>query len=533
MGLLDRVLKPRIDAAVADAADAAYYRGREHGTQLARESYEAHNTEMNWRARQNYVDITGKESTGRLSPAARIKEVERSRAQYLYAPLMRRAVDLTASFIFGRGVGIPAVDKDAEDAPPNAERVESVIHEFWTDPVNRHYLTDPDRQIELARQLLVDGEVPLVVFSEGAASRVVVGDTLDFIDAIEHPLWPGFPMLWRRQADNYGIESRLYWSAESAMATDEDKAKVLDSLSEADRKRVQQADDGTPKGVVLMWRVSSDPRGMRGQPPMMAAFDWVSATQAFASDLRSYTRAVTAIVSKLKMQGTAAELSAAATAAKSNLSMTQGLPAPVGSMRIEGEGQDYSFLNVPTGGDRLFQVGFELCRLMVAAGTGLSVHYLGDPSTGNLATANAMELPQVKLFEGWQLWFTSQFDRLFVLVADRAGIDTATTDVTRLVNIDFPDIVTADAAQLINSLSQAHVAGVLSTEDAARYTAYAIGADDVEDVVERATAGDVEAEKALGELYESQPGKVLGLFRRVQRKVAANVDAAAKAADGR
>lgn len=167
---------------------------------------------------------------------------------------------------------------------------------------------------------------------------------------------------------------------------------------------------------------------------------------------------------------------------------------------------------------------------MVAAGTGLSVHYLGDPSTGNLATATAMELPQIKLFEGWQLWFTAQFDRLFNLVAALSGTEWG--DVSKWVNVDFPDIMTTDAAQVIQSLALAHNAGTISTEDAARYTAYAIGADDAEEMVKRATAGDLESEQSLGEMVESQPGKALALFRKVRARVARKVDEAARAADG-
>ena len=44
-------------------------------------------------------------------------------------------------------------------------------------------------------------------------------------------------------------------------------------------------------------------------------------------------------------------------------------------------------------------------KLYIYAGLGFGEHYMGDPASGNLATATAMELPVLKMIQAEQkLW---------------------------------------------------------------------------------------------------------------------------------
>jgi hypothetical protein len=43
-----------------------------------------------------------------------------------------------------------------------------------------------------------------------------------------------------------------------------------------------------------------------------------------------------------------------------------------------------------------------LIRMMVGSSLGVMNHYFGDEASANLATATAMELPMLKMYEGWQ-----------------------------------------------------------------------------------------------------------------------------------
>jgi len=185
-------------------------------------------------------------------------------------------------------------------------------------------------------------------------------------------------------------------------------------------------------------------------------------------------------------------------------------------MRVEGEGQDWQFLNAPAGGQQLFHESFETSRLMVAAATGIPVHYFGDPATGNLATATAMELPQRKRFEGWQQWFVGQYDNLFRSLAALEGVKVNTA---QFIEIDFPALTQDDFASKATGLAALKMAGGISDEDFAREVAYMVQTDDVEGFVERAMSGTEGPEEQLLAMAENQPLKFAGLFRKTARKL--------------
>jgi hypothetical protein len=55
-------------------------------------------------------------------------------------------------------------------------------------------------------------------------------------------------------------------------------------------------------------------------------------------------------------------------------------------------------------------------KLMVSAATGIMLHYYGDPSTGNLATSTAMELPMLKMFNSYQQFWIEVYQDIFSIV---------------------------------------------------------------------------------------------------------------------
>jgi hypothetical protein len=313
------------------------------------------------------------------------------------------------------------------------------------------------------------------------------------------------PMLYKRQEGNN--KHRWYWSAEAEMYK-------ADPLFADERARLEGEIGETPDpdAVMLLWKYGDS---LRGYPPFFSALDWGAANTLLAGNLQSYVKAITAIVGKYKGKMTATDITRVKNEVASNLSRTAGLPPPTGSMRVEGEGgPEYSLLNVPSGGAEIFKAGFEVSRLMVSAATGTPIHWLGDPSTGNLATATAMELAQLKDFTGWQQWFIGCYDNLFRTIARLEGVKI---DTSRFIEIDFPDLTQDDFAAKSVGLSTLKTAGGMSDKDFARQVAYLCQSDDVEGWVERATEEVDSAEAVLTTMAEHQPMRFVAMFRKTAK----------------
>jgi hypothetical protein len=151
---------------------------------------------------------------------------------------------------------------------------------------------------------------------------------------------------------------------------------------------------------------------------------------------------------------------------------------------------------------------------------------MGDPSTGNLATAESMEFPVRKLAERWQTFWTGIFDELFRFQVQVLGIEV---DTETLVEFDLPDLDIRDAPSLLGALAQAKMAGVLADEDVARAAAFALNVGNVEEAVQRVMDMPTGyAGQTLSDLIESQPMKALTLFQRVFEAANKEVGNAAK-----
>jgi hypothetical protein len=98
-------------------------------------------------------------------------------------------------------------------------------------------------------------------------------------------------------------------------------------------------------------------------------------------------------------------------------------------------------------------------RLMSASAFGVFDHYLsGDPSTGNLATATAMELPMLKDFEARQEFWTDVYRDIFSFVVAEAGLGGLAPE-EREIEVIFPNIIQKDTPQLIKAVVEAVTLG--------------------------------------------------------------------------
>jgi hypothetical protein len=94
--------------------------------------------------------------------------------------------------------------------------------------------------------------------------------------------------------------------------------------------------------------------------------------------------------------------------------------------------------------------------ILTAAGAGMGMfqHYFGDGGDANLATAQAMELPMVKMFEDWQQWTEDVLISLsFYALRIANDQETAQEHIAR-VGGNFPPIISQDVVKFMTAWSQ-------------------------------------------------------------------------------
>ena len=135
--------------------------------------------------------------------------------------------------------------------------------------------------------------------------------------------------------------------------------------------------------------------------------------------------------------------------------------------------------------------------MYIHAGTGFGEHYFGDASTGNLATATAMELPVIKMIQAeqrlWESVFSDLVDfaidvavvfgRLAGKVVDREEFEIETAE-NRSFAIKFPPIIQRQIDILVNALKTAEEKGFIPAREAARIAMEALEVQDIDEALD-------------------------------------------------
>jgi hypothetical protein len=144
-----------------------------------------------------------------------------------------------------------------------------------------------------------------------------------------------------------------------------------------------------------------------GVSEVYASIDWAKAYKDFLSDWATIVRAYSRFAWQVTTKGGAAGVAAAKSRLGTTLSASSGRetnpPPATGSAFVATEG--VSVQPIKTAGATTDAEDGRRLLLMAGAGMGIFEHYFGDPSTGNLATATAMERPMELMFRDRQtLW---------------------------------------------------------------------------------------------------------------------------------
>ena len=376
------------------------------------------------------------ESETEFSRAALRKINSMARLYWLKNPLVRQAVAVQTRYVFGQGVSIqgrhPAVNE--------------VVQAFLADRKNQSELTSHQARMIKETELQLFANVFFVFFPNLSTGRVRVRtigpDEID--DVICNPEDAKDPWYYRRG-----------WARKAWDATSGQSAHVAETAYYPDWRynpagghpatiggHPVKAD--TPVYHVAVNRLSD----MRfGVSEVYASLDWAKAYTQFLSDWATIVRAYSRFAWNLQTKGGSAGVAAAKARLGTTLTASSGRetnpPPATASTFIGTEG--VSMTPIKTSGATTSAEDGRHIRLMVGAAMGIFDHYFGDPSTGNLATATAMERPMELMFRDRQtLWADVLRDILDYVIdwAAKAPNGPLAQGATVTVDEDGEEVVT-------------------------------------------------------------------------------------------
>ena len=419
--------------------------------------------------------------------------VKRSRLAFIKNPIVGQAIALTTNYTFGEGISEPK-------ATEGNEEVQAIVSEFWNHPDNKISFTTNQPQIKISNKLQYDGELALCFKVDNDGSVYVrFLDPLSISKVIYDQSDNMRPLFYKRrikQKDQYipdyanGL-AHLRDAAEYKGLWDE-LLKVF-SINDAD----------VPKNTFLYHvKINNDILDSRGVPEVYRALDWMNANSKINSDMSLFINTQAQFAWKKKFKGTKAQMQAARARLGQNTQLTNPQRG-AGSILIENEKVENEAIALPSSTGALFEVGIRRTLLMTIAAFGMMEHYFGDPSTGNLATTTAMELPMLKKFLSRQkTWEGIYLDVInFVLDQRLLAVSYKFFDYNEMMNritpkpkndyedrfidIDFPPIIEKDIKMLAEALGGAKRDQLVPIETAQRMFLQGLGVNNIDEEMKK------------------------------------------------
>ncbi len=258
-----------------------------------------------------------------------------------------------------------------------------------------------------------------------------------------------------------------------------------------------------PKNTFLYHvKINNDILDSRGVPEVYRALDWMNANSKINSDMSLFINTQAQFAWKKKFNGTKAQMQSARARTGQNTQLTNpGRGA--GSIVFENEKISNEAVKLPSESGALFETGIRRTLLMTIAAFGMMEHYFGDPSTGNLATTTAMELPMLKKFlsrqKTWEGIYMNVINfvldmRLFAVsykffdyndMMNRLTVKKKNDYADRYIDIDFPPIIEKDIKMLADALSEAKSNQLVPTETAQRMFLQGLGVNNIDEEMQK------------------------------------------------
>jgi hypothetical protein len=373
---------------------------------------------------RGWQSSTGAYILGDFDTQTRNMLVSKSRLYWKRDPLSHQAVRLWTDYSFGD----VALSYQCDDAG-----VQSKLNKFMKDRRNRNLLSAAGQK-KLSNRLLLDGDVFFAMFTDGTIRAFPSTQMTLITDPDDEDI----VLAYRRKTKTDKLFYYDNWASGDA------ELRASKTVKDPETSKTFK----TEKNVVV-YHLAFDALDKLGNGLLFNNVSWNKEHRRFMEARVGLTQALSKFAWMVTTKGGQAKLSKIqdqiqSTFAKSGLQGgTEKNPQPApGATLLHNQGMDWTAAPRNTGATDATQDARGL-KLMVCAGTGIMEHYFGDPSTGNLATATAMELPMKKQFEGYQKLWKDTYRDLFSIVLDESPDEEPAE-----IQIDLPAILVDDLQML-------------------------------------------------------------------------------------
>ncbi|WP_166345084.1 hypothetical protein [Phytoactinopolyspora limicola] len=367
-------------------------------------------------------------------------------------PLLRRASALKVYYVFGQGLSIAAKD----------ELVNEVVTQFIEDPHNQAALFGQSAQEENEKALHTDANLFLTAFTHPLTGRVQVRSIpFDEVnDVIYSPDDAAEPWFYERRW------TQVIRTAEGTRT--ELKRALYPDIDYRPRHRPAMWGGWEVRwdSPVLHVHTNRPKNWTFGVPEFYPALDWARAHTEFLDDFRRMVKTLSKFLWQVKTKGS--QLGKA----QSAMAKATAEDAPVGQTFVADHGAG-ELSTVKAGGIALSPQDARQLALMVSAATDIpETMLMGDPSTGNLATAETLDRPTELGFEHRRNLWATVVDRLSQHVIDASVLAprgalsgvverdeygrlviTLRGDRSRVINVDWPPLNERSMDEVIKALA--------------------------------------------------------------------------------
>lgn len=460
-----------------------------------------------------------------------------ARVYWLKNPLIKRAVATQANYVFGQGVDVVAADED----------VQTVVDAFMEDSKNRAELTGEQAMLTKETELQVTSNLFFTFFTDplNGATRVRTIPLSEIVRIIYNPNDSKEPWYYYRQWQQPKEAGSQKYETHQAMYPD------INYMPKGGLPKHFNGIEVMALNPVYHVKTNCLSDMEYGVSEIYAAIDWAKAYKDFLEDWYTIVKSLSKFAWKATSKSGATGMAQAKQVLEGAINggsnpMNSDLPGQAAQVWMSSD--NFDLAPMPKSGATVAVDDGRRALLMVCAATGIYEHYFGDPSTGNLATAKAMEQPMLLMFQERQELWTDVFNTILGYVINQSAlkpggklrgvmsfndygesyVDMGDTD--RSVDVKFPPILQEDVNERIDAivksvtLSGQTPANTIDLKTATTQMLTALGEDT--DIVDRLFPDDP---KSWDEVEEEKQQKALEIAMGQQSAADQQAAQAAKA----
>jgi hypothetical protein len=393
---------------------------------------------------QGWIQLFGSNIGKELSKSALDTLYDLARLYWLKNPLIRREVEVQALYVFGQGMEVKAQN----------DSVDVVVQRFLKDQKNQSSLTSHQAWIQNERELKLSGNLFVALITDPNIGRVTARciPLYEIVDIITNPEDRNDPWYYKRAYMQATLDP-----ATGMVVTKQEEVYHPDwRYTPAKGEMYQTIGSKEVLWEQPVYHLKTNCLGdMKfGVPEVYSELDWAKAYKRFLENWSKLVEAYARFAFSLTSRGGKQAISAAKQKIQGAIGTQSDLTSdssdkgrPTASIAAMTEGMKLE--TIRTQGATTSADDARRLMLMISSGSGIPEQILtGDPSTGNLATAKAMERPlELQFRNRQQLWIDTwnHILQYVVIAAAKApnykGLDT----------IEYEDPVTGEIQYFLKS----------------------------------------------------------------------------------